>query len=168
MGWPRVLQHVSKRIPLAAGIGLLALTGCGQAVTPSSPTDQISEQVAQAMADGNITFDEYEASFRSYVGCLRDAGYTVIEEPSDANGVFNYSVPAQAVNDGVDEKCYNELFGPVDAAYQVANEDTSATAETLRACLISAGITPAGSVDEMLAQLEAEGMDLIACTNPGS
>lgn len=159
---------MSKRLTLVAGIGLLALTGCGQAVAPASPTAQFSEQVAQAMADGNVTFDEYEASFRSYVGCLRDAGYTVIEEPSDSNGVFNYGVPAKAVSDGVDEKCYNELFGPVDAAYQVANEDTSATAEMLRACLTGAGITPAGSVDEMLTQLEAEGMDLIACTTPGN
>lgn len=168
MGRPRVLQHVSKRLALAGGIGLLALTGCGQTVGPSSPTEQFSEQVTQTMADGKVTFDEYEASYRSYVGCLNEAGYTVVENPSDSNGVFNYAVPAQAVSDGVDEKCYNELFGPVDAAYQVANEDTSATAEILRACLTDAGITPAESVDEMLTQLEAEGMDLVACANPGN
>lgn len=144
------------------------LSGCapdpGRTDSPSGEAGEpASPEVREALSDGLVTIDEYESAFRNYVACMKAAGFGVTEHDPDLNGVINYSISNDAVVNGVDENCYGSHYGPVDSAYQVANEDSGSSAEFLRNCLRENGIEPAETMEELLKQVEDEEIDLGAC-----
>ena len=154
-----------RRVLLAVLALTLSLTGCA-AATPGSSGDGAalsSPEVREAMSDGSVTIDEYQRAFRKYVGCMESAGFSVIENEADTNGVINYSISNDAVVNGADQECYDLHYGPVDSAYQVAHEDSGSSAEFLRACLRAEGITPADTMKGLLEQFETEGLDIGEC-----
>lgn len=127
---------------------------------PPKPT--ASEQQLAEIEDGVITRDEYVAAFNRYSGCMGAAGVDVRAADPDAV-IFHYSIPDAAVSSGTDELCYNTQFMQVDMGWQIQNSASSDTARVLGACLAAAGIAPASTTEEMLAQLEAAGIDPGSC-----
>lgn len=158
----------NREILVSAVVLTLGLSGCasqpsaidglsGQVATAASPA------VREALSGGSVTIDEYETAFRNYVSCMEVAGFSVAEHDPDANGVINYSISNDAVVDGADKECYDEHYGAVDTAYQVAHEDSSSSAEFLGDCLRDKGVDPADTMEERLTQFENEGLDIGEC-----
>ena len=159
------MTHRGAIPAIAAIVGVQLLAGCtaGPGDTPTGDLSAVSDQVREAVADGEVTFDEYEASYRAYSSCMAAEGFSLVEQAPDRNGVFNFSVPADALTSGAEAKCYEPLFGPVDIAYQVANENESAFADRLRACMAANDLRSGDTVDEMVEELKARGIDPFEC-----
>ena len=158
---------MTLKLHVLALIVLIPLVGCSATSDESTDIPNVPEMaspdVAAALSDGTVTYDEYESAYRSFVACMNEGGFEVIEHDPDANGVINYSVSNDAVAAGVDEACYDEHYGPVDQAFQIAHEDTSSSAEFLRTCLREQGIEPSDTMEGLLAQFEEEGIDIATC-----
>lgn len=136
---------------------LSANGSAGSAAMAASPA------VQEILSDGSVTIDEYESAFRDYASCMNEAGFSVAQHEPDANGVINYSISNEAVANGVDDECYDEHYNAVDTAFQVAREDSSSSAESLRECLRAEGIDPAETMTALLKQFESRGLDLGDC-----
>ncbi|HEX4402507.1 MAG TPA: hypothetical protein VHZ98_14390 [Galbitalea sp.] len=112
------------------------------------------------MADGKVTADEYQAGFRRYQSCMKKAGWDLII--SDSTGyLIKYSFPTAGTKD--DARCYALEFGAIDDAWQLENIDRSDTTNTLRQCLVTAGITPRKTRAEIDDQLAAAGINPQSC-----
>ncbi len=109
-----------------------------------------------------VTSEEYDGGFEAYRSCLSDAGYQLRMEANDGP-VIRFSVPAAAVESGVDVSCYEEHFATTDERWQLQNADSSKSASTLAACLEQEGITPASSMKDMVEQATAAGIDIGTC-----
>ena len=128
------------------------------------PTEaaQMSPTQSDAMADGIVTADEYEAGYQRYAACMSNAGYEVHEAERE-NDVITYFVTSDAVDSGADGECYNAEFLFVDQTWQVAHENTSESAQVLRECLIRLGFEPAETVPEMTEQFGQNGLSIEQC-----
>lgn len=127
------MTHVQKRGPrggiaLALVVSVLAIAAC----TSSNEVDQLE-----------VTESEYRAAFDEFAACMSAEGYGVIIH-DDSGTVIDYSIPGDAVTSGVEQVCY-EPFMPIDAAWQVANEDTSDYALAVRECLEELGYESDGT-----------------------
>ncbi|MEP6479119.1 MAG: hypothetical protein ABJB03_09260 [Rhodoglobus sp.] len=127
---------------------------------PPMPTS--SPQQAAEMADGIATREEYLAAFNRFVGCMSGAGFDILGGDTDSL-IIDYSITTEAVDAGVDELCYVSQFRDVDSAWQLQNENSSATADLFRRCLSSNGITPAETFEELDRQVNAAGSDVQDC-----
>jgi hypothetical protein len=147
---------------------LLALTGCTTkaplpvSASPSGSAIAQSAAQKQELADGKVTYAEYEAAFRRYVACDAKAGYK-LSINGQTNEVNNFSVPAAAVDSGIDEKCNKREFDDVDTKWQIGREDTSPQAQAYSKCLLKAGITPKATETEKFDQLEKAHIDPTKC-----
>lgn len=121
------------------------------------------EAQTDAMADGQVTNEEYRAAFTRYSECMTAAGYPLLGV-NDAGTVITYSNSDAAVTSGVEGKCYALEFGQIDPAWQIANEYESDTQVTLRACLQAEGITPGPDVETVWQQIQDAGIDPVECT----
>lgn len=151
---------------LTLSIGVLVMAGCAATEeSPASASDEsqhISIQQRKALADGDVTYDEYRAGFQEFSACMTRAGFP-ITELDEKNQIIRYSIPAAAVDAGEDEKCYNYHFQLLDIQWQIANEDGSETATVVRNCLVARGVTPEDSLDAMLNQLESINVTIDQC-----
>jgi len=122
----------------------------------------VSAAQQKAMKDGVVTQDEYAAGYRRYVACLADAGYTVLENGLKST-LYDYSVPAGAVDSGADAKCYNSEFKQIDVAWQIANPPRTAVSDMLAKCLADAGLDTQGNEDQLNTRMVKAGLDPQAC-----
>lgn len=160
--------------PKLAGVVVLlaVLTGCS--ATPSSPSGPspqqqpdegaiaLSAEQEAALADGEVTHDEYEAGYRRYVDCLAASGYTVLDNGVEYD-IHQFGVPAEAVESGDDDRCYSAEFKLIDVEWQIAHEDSSVTARLIADCLTAAGVAPKSTMAELNAQLEENGLTFEQC-----
>lgn len=91
----------------------------------------------------DVTEDQYRAAFEEFAACMEDAGYALVIH-DDSGTVIDYSIPGTVVGTPTESECYGP-FQPFDAAWQIANEDTSEGALHVRACLEEHGIEPVGT-----------------------
>ena len=80
-----------------------------------------SQAQAEAMADGQVTEEEYRAGFNRYSDCMTAAGYPLAFVDTTGT-VIDYSNPSEAVTSGEEGRCYALEFGQIDPAWQAANE----------------------------------------------
>jgi hypothetical protein len=167
----RQIHGRSRRALLVVATSLattVLLAACSSAETSPSPTPTITAaapmSAAQkaAVADGKVTYAEYQAGFRRYVACEAKAGY-IVSSSGQLNEVYQYLVPAPAVKSGVDARCYASEFKEIDTIWQLSRADTSPQAAAYRVCLIKAGITPAKTETEMYFQLRKAKIDPTKC-----
>ncbi len=143
---------------------LVLLSGCASgsqepdATAFSGQTNSPASQ-REALADGDVTFDEYRAGFDSFVACVKKAGYDIDEIGVGNDRLINYSIPGTAMDAGIAESCYEDHFRLLDIEWQIANRDFSDEADRTRACLTVMGETPKATLDEMDAQLAAMSLD---------
>jgi hypothetical protein len=163
-----------RAAPAAALVTLVLLGGAcaptegGQAgaglrtgASPTSSSDQ-SDELRAAIASGSVDHDDYVQGFLRYSSCLRESGHEIVRL-GEKGPLLDYAIPESAVSSGDDERCYRQEFERVDDMWQLANEDASAWAETLRACLRDRGVEPEGSVPEMEQRLVDSGSDAVTC-----
>lgn len=99
------------------------------------------EQIA-VLADGVVTYDEYEQSLERAFACMRDAGSTVnVSAPKQLNGVtvlpFTFSAADDAQRDAADA-CFLRHAEFVDTYWQVGSPDAVAFEERRSAALLPA------------------------------
>ncbi len=80
-----------------------------------------SQAQDEAMADGQVTAEEYHAGFNRYSDCMTAAGYPLAFVDTTGT-VIDYSNPSEAVTSGEEGRCYALEFGQIDPAWQAANE----------------------------------------------
>lgn len=83
----------------------------------------VSMSTAQddALADEIVTEDEYRAGFARYEACLAEAGYA-LHAVDETSKVIEFSIPAEAVSTGDDERCYSSEFARLDVLWQISQE----------------------------------------------
>lgn len=81
----------------------------------------VSTEQEHALADEIVTEDEYRAGFAGYEACLAEAGYP-LHAVDDTATVIEYSIPAEAVSAGDDERCYTSEFARLDVLWQISQE----------------------------------------------
>lgn len=156
---------VVKDVATAAVIvvSLAVLGGCATPaqVTPSTP-GSMSDGQSSALADGVISADEYEAAFSAYRTCLEIAGYALVMQGME-NESYQFGIPAEAVDSGVDARCYEQEFRQVDILWQLSHQDTSDATEAMRECLRAVGIEPERDTEAVARQLAEAGISIENC-----
>lgn len=154
-----------KSIAVLAVVVAAALVGCGSdALRPGQPrlAENASDEYREAMADGEVTEEEYTAGYRRFVACLEEAGYAVIE--AGRTGLhFDYFIPDEAVQAGDDQRCYDQEFWFIDEYWQTAHPRDTGAGPTLRACLEEAGLPTDGNEEELKARMVENGLDVFEC-----
>lgn len=159
---------ISKAFALLSAVLLCLLMGCS--ATPGTPSRDttpaasltVSEDQKNALSDGVVTHDEYEAGYRRYVVCLSAAGFSVIDS-GEKNQVHEFGVPADAISSGDDDRCYTHEFKNLDVEWQISRENTSQNAKIMHDCLVRRGIVPKSTVAEMSQQLEENNLSFDQC-----
>jgi predicted dehydrogenase len=130
---------------LTAGSFLLACTG-SQGATTDAPGSQTDFQEA-ALADGVVTFAEYERAMLATIECLRDGGVEVTDAtpvPGDRLTFEFYSGDddREAVRAAYQD-CYERFAVAIDRAWATANapteEELQEARQALAECLRDAG-----------------------------
>lgn len=146
------------------------LTACSAAGGDSSDTAvesfgvavEISLEQGAALADQQVTKEEYDAAFRRYQSCMQNLGYELIDVRL-SYGVWNYSTDQAMEDDPEAQRCLTEEFGQVDGVWQVANQDTSETAAFVRNCLEANGLRVPDTLVERQGVLDEAGIDVSNC-----
>lgn len=156
---------------------MVEIAGCSSSSNTASATaiatyegGRQSAQLRAALADGRVTFDEYEAGFLRYKDCLSRAGYPLTDVHFDqSKQLYTFVVGAPAVESGADDSCYVQEFEPLDRAWQTdlsrpGNFDATVVS-WYRDCLNEAGVSvPAGmSAPEYLQLMTDNGLDPMEC-----
>lgn len=86
-----------------------------------APSAEPSASQREALSDGTVTEAEYREGFARYRQCMADGGYPLIG-PDDTGTVIIYATTSEAVQSGVEARCYSAEFADLDAGWQSANE----------------------------------------------
>lgn len=169
------MRTTGKLITICATLGVAAvgLSGCATtsaiaAQAHSEPgLDEVFASQVAALADGVVSHAEYQAAFASYKGCMAESGYAVTVL-NDEGTIIDMRIPAEAVDTGADDRCYQAEFKAVNEAWQLANQDQLADHAQLGVCLSDRGMpVPATREEKVEALLEAE-VDLGECLSGSS
>lgn len=161
---------MSQRLLAVAVVVVAAtLSGCsGAAETPSDlPSEAaVSQQQVDALRDGDVTWDEYQTGFAGYQACLSKEGYELVD-PHITDDLMEFAVPGAAVSSGADDTCYQYNWSKIDDVWQVAHQDTSASARLVAACLEANGITHRQKYTDNVDLLGENGIDVSECPVDG-
>ncbi|MGH2607782.1 MAG: hypothetical protein ACRDHF_01725 [Tepidiformaceae bacterium] len=131
---------------------------------------QVPESQREALADGVVTYPEYEAAVRSTVACPEEAGLTILDQPHpDPSGTtLRYSFAAgldladAKRSNATHRACYVEHQAAIDMMWSAQNtpsEDVFAQArQSLTQCLREAlpdAAIPDGQVPDSVRGSEA-------------
>lgn len=159
---------------IALGIGVLAcaltVVGCSSTQTlgtsPTAPTDKkMSNQQKLALADRKVSHGEFMIGFTKFQACMEKAGYPIALEPQ-TDAQLKFVIPETAMRDGSYYRCYGYYWEQLDIDWQVANEDTSDTAQALRKCLVARKLEPKTRIKDLVNQLKAVGVSSEECLAP--
>ena len=121
-----------------------------------------SQAQVDALADGVVTAEEYDAGFERFASCMAEAGHPLAGIDKGST-IYRYSMAEAAVSTGTDVQCYEAEFMEIDSSWQIANADTSESTEFLRQCLRDNGIEPAYPAVEVDRQMREAGIDPRDC-----
>ncbi|MDH6181957.1 hypothetical protein M2152_002139 [Microbacteriaceae bacterium SG_E_30_P1] len=155
---------------LAQGNNTIALSGGGNFVLWASWAKQAerpaqSQAQVDALVDGTVTAEEYDAGFDRFASCMAAAGHPLVFiDKSDV--VYDYALTSESVSTGTDVQCYEAEFMEIDGSWQIANEDTSESTQILRDCLAHFGVEPAYPAEEVAQQMRDAAIDPRDCPGP--
>jgi hypothetical protein len=130
------------------------------------PVVTASPAQAAALSDGQVTRAEYVAAYNRYAGCMAALGYPIGDVPQSTI-VISYAIVTAAVSDGADATCYPREYKQVDTKWQIEYEQTSIGARAIADCLVAHGLTPTGSPEDMIGQLQSSKLGLEYCRYEG-
>lgn len=154
-----------------AGLALLASSCADSGVDEGRPSSA-AERASDVLEDGVITFSEYEHEVFRFVDCIDSAEYEVVGlELRDVAQVYQYQVPAAAVDDGTFDACYEPHLATVDELWQTRfspGVDVAPAQQLvdLRVCLAEIGYSAPEELDdigEILDAASADGFDVFGC-----
>jgi len=142
---------------------LAALASCGgpaaDEIEPLPTSVVLSPAQTAALADGKVTFDEYDVGFRAFFGCVDDAGITISEDGIYGQ-VYKYSYLSGSEREPEYGRCYSYHFEYLDREWQMANVDISETTDWLKDCLREQGIEPLTTSADVHRQFEENSLDI--------
>ena len=138
-------------LPKAAPVDEFA----AQALKTAAP-GSVSEAQRAELADGVVTYDEYQAAFERMNACIEADGYELLIEP-EVNQMIQARIPEAAFPSY--ERCWPREFKLVDATWQGYRWNFGADTQAMAACLIARGKEPALTYLERYYQLQALGLD---------
>lgn len=163
---------------LAASVAIVAfLTACAaQQAAPAEAdelirhfdlnddfeVDQAGEAQLDAMRDGEVTQEEYNAGFERFRVCLRDAGYEM-RDVELIGVVWEGGIPKEAVDSGAEEECYIREYKFVDVIWQVSNQDDTEALHRMNYCLGIRGLATATTLSSAEQMIDEIGLDYAAC-----
>ena len=108
------------------------------------------------LADGQVTYDEYQAGFQRMRSCMAQDGVELI-----VRGEINQVTQASYIDtgDASYQRCYYSEFKLVDVAWQIWRENFGADSQAMAQCLTEKGKTPGLTIKERYEALQALGMD---------
>lgn len=124
---------------------------------PEEPS-QSAAQIA-ALADGEVTREEYEAGFQRYVDCMAADGYEVSSIEMGEQRI-DYAILGDSVLDGTDDRCYGAEYKELDIEWQTEHEDNADVERTLRQCFADAGIPMEGTFEDIWMRFQNGDMEL--------
>lgn len=149
-------------------IGILGLalivTACGRdqpdhrdipsidALDPRWDLSVAGDTQRSALMDGKITRSEYISGFNAFESCMNEGGFQLTSE-REVGGIFEFSIPDEAVKSGVDQRCYLTHFAFVDATWQYENNEERAFIERVNQCL---GLDGGSGVAPRTTRIDAE------------
>lgn len=122
----------------------LALSSCGQDAESSSPTavfgevdlSEVQASQQEALADGEVTIDEYNEGYEAFRSCAEERGGTVETLGVDpASGLIAYSTATDIFDRdssgelSVEGQCYSETFIAIEATFETTNPAAVAAAQ---------------------------------------
>ena len=127
-----IVQNVWVGVVLVGAMTVVAAGCSDEAQRPAStatvsfPTGaDLPAAQRDALADGEVTANEYASAFDAFVTCAKDAGGSVKLESSDpVSGVILYSTgspigsPREPNVSSVEGRCYDETFSWIDLVFQ--------------------------------------------------
>jgi hypothetical protein len=145
-----------RLVVLASALGVAGLVAAGSvAALGGAVTNPEADTPAEP-----VTQRVYDAAYAEFRDCMKDAGVPLAcERTVGAVHEFSYLADGQSAYD----KCYPDFAG-VDFQWQVANSYDSPTYVKLRECLTEGGVQPGKDVETVWAQVQAEKIDVDACT----
>lgn len=128
----------------------------------------MSDAQREDLLDGRVTEADAMAAFERYRSCLRAAGYEPFGIKRDGPFI-NFSIPAAAVESGVDGPCYASEYAAVDTIWQsVENADVGDERTQLAECVSQLGLdfvasSGAATMDEIRAAIQEAGYSVDDC-----
>ena len=117
---------------------------------------KISAAQRRDVADGTVSYDEYQAALQRLRSCMQADGFDLNLAP-EVNQMRRGSM-TDAANPSY-ERCYPLEFGLVDGAWQGYRENFGADAKAMAECVRSHGKTPRLTLKEKYEQLAGMGID---------
>lgn len=120
---------------------------------------QLSEQQLEALADGEVTYDEYQKAAQRLKACA-DAAGVKFEFTGDENQVIQYRTESDGGPlDAKFDACYESEFGALSIVWQGYREEFGPQAAALAGCIREKGEEPRLLILEKIDQLEQLGVD---------
>jgi hypothetical protein len=183
-----VTDRLSIKVQLATIVAgcTVVLSGCSATPAPTSEWSSLygadmaqgiemwaqeapmSDAQREDLLDGSVTEADAMAAFERYRSCLREAGYEPFGIQRDGPFI-NFSIPAAAVESGVDGPCYASEYAAVDTIWQsVENADVGDERTRLAECVSQLGLDVVGSsgaatMNEIRAAIEEAGYSVDDC-----
>jgi uncharacterized protein YceK len=164
-------MRITGRIILVCatlGFSAVGLSGCAsvsavaaQGNEAPATFEQSASQV-DALADGVVNRAEYQAGFAHYRACMAKSGYPVTVLDGDST-IIDMRIPAEAVDNGIDNRCYQTEFMSVNEAWQIANQDQLADNVLLDDCLTDRRMAVPETRQEKVDALLNAKVDLGSC-----
>ncbi len=172
----RAVNAQSRRFAPATAVLLalagMTLMGCTTPPSPSTtPPDSLpatsltaapSAEQAEALADGAVTFEEYQAGFERFSQCAGAEGHA-ITYVSTTGQVIDYAMDPTSADAPEVQRCYQREFEGVDIAWQVSQDDKSETSHQMASCLEQWNLPVPDRMADRMQALEAEGIDFLTC-----
>lgn len=116
----------------------------------------------EALADGEVTQDEYTEGFERFRACLRAEGYE-LRDVELVGVVWQAGIPAEAVDSGVEGECYPREYKFVDMVWQTSHSEETTLLEALRHCLRERGLGVPSTIDEAQQAVAGAGLEEATC-----
>jgi hypothetical protein len=162
-----------KRIARTALLTALGAAVAVVAVGASAVRGQPSHHPAETSDASAASVTEYTQAIVGYVGCLEQASHSVVVQRSADRLMYEYEIPAAAVHDGSDDRCYSEHLYRSDVARQFAIDrlrraafDRDRAAVLDCASKLGVELSRDAAYDELLRGLGDRGSDVAVCAHP--
>jgi hypothetical protein len=149
-------------------VGAALLTGCAaqpdddeDSGIPAIPDGASAEHIA-ALADREVTEEEYTAGYRRFAACMDDAGYP-LHEMGRPSTVYEAGVAEIAMDLGVYDECYDTEFKVIDIVWQTENPPWTEAGERMQDCLAAEGLPTDGTEPELQDRMREHGLDVSDC-----
>ncbi len=138
--------------------------GSGSPTPDFAPIPNIaqSSDQAAALADGSVTFEEYQAGYERFVNCAAEQGHTITYMSTTGN-VIDYAMSTSSADSPEVQGCYSREFEGVDIGWQVSQDDNSETSQIMARCLEQWGMPVPETMAERMRALDAEGINFATC-----